>query len=152
MPSTGRILLVDNDRDILKIVDRSLGDAGYAVMSTTDSSQARQILEDSREAIDLLLTDVFMPGASGPELARSALRSRSNLKVLFMSGDPKGRSHFRKEDQLIPKPFSVGELLKRVREVLETSDSGIARRDGVNEPSWSGTERRGRRSRSAAKS
>lgn len=144
-----KVLLVDNDDAILKLIDMALVDAGYSVLSTSDPHQANQLLEDPRVGIDLLLTDVFMPEISGPDLARSALKSRSGLRVLFMSGDPKGRAHFRKEDQLISKPFTVKELLERVGEILKERNLGVASEEVITEEEWAGLERRRQAGQSA---
>ena len=137
-----KVLLVDNDAVILKLIDRTLTDAGYSVLSTSDPYHARRVLEDPQVTVHLLLTDVFMPEISGPELARGALGARSGLRVLFMSGNPRGRSPFRKGDQLISKPFAIGELLQRVRKILTETDWGVAREEGVTEEEWTGLERR----------
>ena len=142
MHSPYKVLLVDNDEAILELIDQTLAKAGYSVLSTSDPNYARRVLEDPQVTVDLLLTDVFMPDISGPELARGALGSRSGLRVLFMSGDPEGRSPVRKGDQLISKPFAITELLERVRTILTETAWGVAREEGVTEEEWTGSERR----------
>ena len=146
-----KLLLVDDDKVILKLIDRILADDGYSVLSTSDPYHARRVLEDPQVTVHLLLTDVFMPEISGPELARGALGFRSGLRVLFMSGDPKRRSPIRKGDQLISKPFAISELLVRVRKILTETDWGVAREEGVTEEEWTGLERRQQLGRSAGR-
>jgi DNA-binding NtrC family response regulator len=76
-----------------------------------------------RNAIDLLITDVIMPKASGPQLAKELLKLSPGLKVLYMSGHTdrtiSKRGVRRKEVAFLPKPFTPSQLIAKVREVLE---------------------------------
>ena len=135
------LLLVDDDPHILELSRRVLSEAGYSVLSSTDAMDAHAMLNDLDLPIDLLLTDVHVPYMIGPELAREGVRRRPSLKVLFMSGDPKGRSYFRQEDQLLRKPFTMNELLRQVGQVL-ASQNGIAIEAETLPKTWEGAERR----------
>lgn len=83
------ILVVDDDEDVRAMVVAQLREFGYAVMEAQDAKTALLVLR-SENQIDLLLTDIVMPGAmQGPELAKTALLERPQLKVVFMSGNAK---------------------------------------------------------------
>jgi DNA-binding NtrC family response regulator len=79
------------------------------------------VVRDYPSPIDLLLSDVILPGLSGPELARHLCSIRPGMKVLLMSGYSDGYvdDENPQEVPFIPKPFSVGELGRMVRKVLD---------------------------------
>jgi CheY-like chemotaxis protein len=89
-----------------------------------------QIIEDRSKKVDLLLTDVLMPGLNGRELSRIALEKRPGLKVLFMIGYSRnGIVHHGRLDQgvaLIQKPITEGELSNRVHALLQPHDTDTA--------------------------
>jgi len=130
-----KFLLVDDDSDVVTLAAQILGDAGYSVLSTSDPDEAIRLLSDRRVRIDLLITDVFMPGMTGPDLARTGFRNRAELRVLFMSGDTKARSTVRKGDPYLAKPLASAELVRDVNTTL------IARDPADAEP-YKGTDRR----------
>jgi CheY-like chemotaxis protein len=106
------------------LVTRRLLELGYRVLEAAEGASALRILE-SKEAIDLLLTDVVLPGAmTGRELADAAQKLRPELKLLFSSGYTQSSiDHQGKLDrgvQFLPKPFRRAELAAKVREVLDT--------------------------------
>jgi CheY-like chemotaxis protein len=78
-----------------------------------------------REAVDLLVTDVVMPGMNGRELAETARRSRPALKVLYTSGytddEVLARGVMRGEVEMLDKPFRVDKLAAKIREVLDAA-------------------------------
>ena len=78
-----KLLLIDDDSDVVTLAGQILADAGYSVFSTSDPGEAIRLLSDRRVRIDLLITDVFMPGMTGPDLARTGFRNRAELRVLF---------------------------------------------------------------------
>ena len=121
---TETILVVDDEKAIRHIAKGILGAAGYTVLTAAAASDALLTSEAHQGKIDLLLTDVVMPHASGRTLAESLAAARPGIKVLYMSGytddaivhhgtlDP--GTHF------IGKPFSGADLAKKVREVLDS--------------------------------
>jgi len=125
---TERILLVEDQEDVRRIVRAMLASAGYFVLEAIDQSHAVQISQDSNQQIDMMLTDVVMPHVSGPQLASAVRRIRPNLKVVYMSGYP--RDKFERDGvqkdiiHFIQKPLSPETLLGKVREVLDGAERG----------------------------
>jgi CheY-like chemotaxis protein len=101
---------------------RQLRDAGYRVLEAADAEAAMEII-DSSEPIDLLLTDIVMPGAmDGRDLARIAVARRPDVRALLTSGFPDARwnaSGSHTEARLLSKPYRKEELRRVVREVLD---------------------------------
>ena len=116
------ILLVEDQQEIRELVRRILQRSGYSVCTALSSSQAEQVFEQREGRVDLLLTDVVMPGCDGPSLLRNLRAKRPELKALFMSGYSKvvvtrhGGSQSGVE--LIEKPFTSDTLLRQVRRTL----------------------------------
>ncbi len=112
------ILIVDDDPRILAMTRDALIKSGHDVISCESGAQALQALAED-EAIELLLTDVLMPGMKGTELVRLALKVRTDLRVLFMSGDV---GDTRPEEfsghALLPKPFTAQALNSAVAAAL----------------------------------
>ena len=95
---------------------------GYRVLSARNSRDARSILGSAETEVHLLLTDVIMPGLTGPELAQQARQTRPEIEVLFMSGYSEGSEGLSDgKFALIEKPFSADRLLHKLREVLGPS-------------------------------
>ncbi len=117
------VLVVEDESSIRLLVRKFLEHFGYRVLEACDSSEARRIIETHGGALDLLITDVVMPGGSGPDLARDLQRSHPGLKVLFMSGYPDdavGAHGVLKEGtHFLSKPFGRETLAAKVREVLD---------------------------------
>jgi CheY-like chemotaxis protein len=125
-PPTGSetILLVEDEPIVRGLVHEVLRLSGYAVLTAPQGDEALRLCEQPLETIDLLLTDVVMPGMGGRELAERAVALRPTLKVLFMSGytDDAVVRHgvSTAEMAFIRKPFKSAALARKVREVLET--------------------------------
>lgn len=117
-----RVLVVEDELAVRELTSVMLQRLGYAVVTAEDGEAALRALE--RPGIDLMLTDVDLPGGmSGIELARRAQERSSTLAVLLMSGHPdKALALTRDEGNqhaLIPKPFESAELAKMVRAALQ---------------------------------
>ena len=116
------ILVVDDERDILNVVDAALSREGFAVLLAHDGNMALELFQNLQTPVDLLLTDVVMPGISGPMLVDRLLAMQPSLPVLFMSGyDDRQivKRYVLKEGfALLPKPFSLETLCRRVNELL----------------------------------
>jgi two-component system, cell cycle sensor histidine kinase and response regulator CckA len=117
------ILVVEDDDAVRALVQETLQSSGYRVLEASDPLEARLIADTFAGEIQLLITDVIMPKASGRQLARGLLRHRPNLKVLYMSGHTESAIHIRgvrsKEVAFLSKPFTPAQLTDKVREVLE---------------------------------
>jgi CheY-like chemotaxis protein len=116
------ILIVDDDPAVRTTVTLQLERLGYKVRDADGAQAALQVI-DSPDTIDLLLTDVIMPGGpNGKELAAAARRKRPGLPILFTSGFPgtatDGDVAFAADDVLLSKPFRSRELAQAVREML----------------------------------
>jgi CheY-like chemotaxis protein len=118
------ILVVEDDDDVRAHVLETLEGAGYRVVVAARGDQALGLLAEEGP-IDLLLTDVVLPGMTGRQIAEEAARLRPGLKVLYMTGYSRNAIvHQGRLDhgvELLQKPFSQAELCKRLRSVLDTS-------------------------------
>ncbi len=117
------ILLVEDDEPVRAVIGTMLEGKGYRVLSAHDAKAAIAVLDDAASEVELLLTDVVMPGLTGPELAEQARAARPELDVLLMSGYSEGSEGLiNTEDDavvLIQKPFSAEQLLRKLREILQ---------------------------------
>ena len=121
--ATKGTVLVAEDEDAVRALARQvLVREGYTVIVASDGEQALRSAERHAGRIDLLLTDVIMPGLNGPDLAEKLLAARPGTKVLFMSGhagDALDRFGLRREKvPFLPKPFTPEILLRCVRETI----------------------------------
>jgi PAS domain S-box-containing protein len=120
---TETILLVEDEQAVTEIAERVLRSHGYTVLPAKDPDDAERVLAGFSGAIDLLLTDIVMPGRNGRELYQALVARRPGLKVLFMSGHTDDhevrRSVLAQSVAFLEKPFSVIGLLTKVREVLD---------------------------------
>jgi PAS domain S-box-containing protein len=119
------VLLVEDEPLVRDIMARALGKAGYRVLVAGDAHEALAVARAGAGRIDLLVTDVVMPGLSGPDLAEEMLARHPGLRVLFVSGytqDAIGCDGVLQANvEFLQKPFRMGALLARVRSVLESS-------------------------------
>ncbi len=125
--ATGTILLLEDDEQVRELTRTILAACGYSVLAPDDVRTARSLSNEEASSIDLLLTDVVMPGINGRELAKILVARNPKLKVLYMSGyaenaivhhgvlDP--GTHF------LPKPFTPAALTSKVRELLDQKPS-----------------------------
>jgi CheY-like chemotaxis protein len=124
---SGETILVAEDNDqVRRVACRILRSNGYRVLDAADGEQALQVAAHSERRIDLLLSDVVMPGIGGVELAKRLLRERPDLLVLHMSGYTSMPDSAAAPDELIEKPFSADELLGRVRGLLGDTELSAA--------------------------
>jgi CheY-like chemotaxis protein len=96
---------------------------GYAVLAADGPAEAMKIMAGHQDHIHLLLTDVVMPGMSGPELARRLVQVRTDMKVLYTSGYPgdaiSDHGVLIEGAEFIPKPFTPAALAAKVRALLD---------------------------------
>jgi two-component system, cell cycle sensor histidine kinase and response regulator CckA len=116
------VLVVEDAEGLLKLTRRMLERAGHTVLAAANADEALQLVEEC-PTIDLILSDVVMPGTSGPDLARQLVERRPTLKVIYMSGyteDAIAQHGILKPGiAFLHKPFSAEALGQKVREVLD---------------------------------
>jgi len=116
------ILVVEDEPGVRMTVTELLSELGYRVLEAADGPDALAVMEGAPQ-IDLLVTDVGLPGMNGRQLAEHARAERPGLKVLFMTGYAEKaaiRSDFISEGMdLITKPFAVDHLAAKIREIIE---------------------------------
>ncbi|MBK8174064.1 MAG: response regulator [Rhodospirillales bacterium] len=121
-PQRRTVLLVDDEDAIRNFAARALRNRGFEVMEAADGESAMQIIADAARELDVLLTDLILPGTDGRTLATEALRARPSIKVIVAS------AHFADEVQdfavgeerlsVLSKPFTLAELTARVKRVV----------------------------------
>jgi two-component system cell cycle sensor histidine kinase/response regulator CckA len=120
---TELVLLAEDEDSVRAVAKEALERRGYRVLAAPDGPTALRIAREFDGVIDLLLTDVVMPGMNGRELAEALRRERPDTRVLFASGytDDAVLLHGVRTDELsfIQKPFTPPALVQRVREVLD---------------------------------
>jgi two-component system cell cycle sensor histidine kinase/response regulator CckA len=123
------VLLVEDDESVCELVGGILRAKGYKVLSAGRPQDAVALCERHGGRIDLLLTDVIMPGFSGAELSKRLTAKYPDLRVIFMSGyidDLMVREGMnRHEVSFLQKPFTPSNLAKKVREVLDGAAKGV---------------------------
>lgn len=122
VPGGGKtILLVEDEAAVRRLTHRFLSRAGYRVVEAGDGRQALDIMAAMEGSIDLLVTDVIMPGMNGRELADRVVARNPETRVFFMSGYPddvplvKGLA----ESAFLQKPFTAEALVKALEEALD---------------------------------
>jgi PAS domain S-box-containing protein len=122
---TGTVLVVDDEPAIRAVTHRVLTSAGYRVVTASNGHEALDLLKTQETAVDLVLTDVVMPGMTAAAFTDQVQAMRPGLPMLFMSGYeqqmPTGEG-WSDEVQVIGKPFSRAALLARVTQVLAHAD------------------------------
>lgn len=121
------ILVVDDNEAVLKVVAAVLEDANFRVLVANGGSDAFSVAEEADGKIDLLLSDVDMPGMSGPDLGEALKRTRPNMHVMLMSGGASGNLLVLNYGwAFIQKPFVAARLVQMVTNVLHSPDRSQA--------------------------
>jgi len=112
------VLVVDDERDICTLVATVLQMNGYAVITAASGEEALAVFAEHDSEIDFLVSDIRMPGMTGPELAERLLMRRPDLPVVFMSGtEPAAAGGY----PMLPKPFTANQLTLCLREAMHSS-------------------------------
>ena len=122
-PCSGTVLLVEDQENVRRYVALVLDGLGYRVLEADSGAQAMSLAASHSADIDLLLTDVVMPGMTGPSLAQHLKRQFPKVRVLYMSGynDVADRHGVVESGgAYLQKPFGADVLARKVREVLES--------------------------------
>ena len=125
---TETVLLVEDERAMRELTRECLESRGFVVLEARDGKMALQVAEHHSGPIHLLLTDLILPGMSGRDLAAKILPSRSDTKLLYMSGYTHDlvtqHGVLEAGTALIEKPFSVESLLRKIRDTLDNKVAG----------------------------
>ncbi len=108
------VLVVDDDRAVLRFVSTVLRRHGYDVLEAASGPEAIDTAKEHAGRLDLLLTDVMMPELDGPALWQKLSRQRPDVRVLYMSGAAEPDGEFQ-ATRFLAKPFSVADLLEMVQ-------------------------------------
>ncbi len=118
------ILLVEDEPALRTVTSAMLERGGYFVLEAANAAEAMAVAGEHAGQIDLLLTDVIMPGMNGPALAAKMARARPQMKVLFISGYTGSyvahRGLIEESSLLLQKPFTPEALLRKLQEILES--------------------------------
>jgi two-component system cell cycle sensor histidine kinase/response regulator CckA len=116
------VLLAEDEQDVREVAREFLESGGYTVLEARDGATALQVAAQHAGSIDLLVTDMVMPGMTGQELAGRLQQNRSGLRVIYMSGYSEhaaaGAANTDSSIRLLSKPFSRAAILRLVRQVL----------------------------------
>jgi len=126
----GDIELVEDDHSVRDLMQRALTGRGYNVLDTLTTEQALETARNYDAPIDLLLSDVVMPGLNGPDLAQQIIQFRPEIRLLYVSGFTNNLSiesdSMSPRAGFLPKPFTAQVLATRVRECLDASPGNSA--------------------------
>lgn len=119
---SGTVLLVEDSDVVRVVVANMLEGGGLTVLQASGGEEALALARRGDVPIDLLLTDIVMPGMSGVELADRLARERPDVRILFMTGYAEevvvNEGILGKRRECIGKPFSQEQITKRVRNIL----------------------------------
>jgi two-component system, cell cycle sensor histidine kinase and response regulator CckA len=118
---SGAVLLVEDEAVVRDFTTRILDRAGFSVIAAGDATEALRVIEDEGRAIDVLVTDVVMPGMSGPDLAARVQVRHPGVGIVLLSGYTAEtlnlESVLERGARFLPKPFTAADLIGAVKEV-----------------------------------
>ncbi len=125
LTGAGTVLLVEDEDAVRMFTTRALQSRGYTVLEAANGEAALEIVAEEGGAIDLVLSDVMMPGMDGPTMALKLRKDYPDMKIVFISGY--AESAFQKaldkpeEFHFLPKPFTLKQLAETVKEVMSAA-------------------------------
>jgi len=123
------ILVVEDDQAVMRATTAALRRGGYEILTAANGDEARRLLQQHGDGVDLVLSDVVMPQLGGPELAEFLAKNRPGLPLIFMTGYSdypvitESGDHRIANHRAIMKPFRPNDLLATVREVLDEREA-----------------------------
>ncbi|HWD99108.1 MAG TPA: response regulator [Bryobacteraceae bacterium] len=133
------ILVVDDEPMVLGFLTGTLSRYGYRVVQAESGAQALRLCKDRGHTIDLILTDVVMPGLNGKDLVEAIRSLGLDPKTLFMSGftrDIAAETGFTDWASFIQKPFTPTQLIGKVREILGHRTATAGAKSGGGESAF----------------
>ena len=120
-PLSGRetILLVEDEEGIRNLAGSFLTVNGYTVLAAGDGIEALDLAQHHDQSVDLLVTDMVMPKLNGRELVRQLVGSTPRMRILYISGYSNQEQGLEETSSYLAKPFSMEQLARKVREVLD---------------------------------
>jgi two-component system, cell cycle sensor histidine kinase and response regulator CckA len=112
------VLVVDDEPVLLQLVSMILKQNGHAVLSASSGVEALMVYSSYQSRVDLVLSDVMMPGMNGIELAERFRALNPNVKILLMSGYVSGNLELPADIELVKKPFLPNQLIELVEQTL----------------------------------
>lgn len=126
LSGSANILLVEDEEAVRAFSTRALRARGYTVHEASSGTHALEVMDEVGGEIDLVVSDVVMPEMDGPTLLSELRKVHPNLKIIFVSGyaEEAFEKHLAAGEKFtfLPKPFSLKELVTKVKEVLENAD------------------------------
>jgi CheY-like chemotaxis protein len=123
-PERPTVLVVDDEEDLRDIMRRMLERRGFSTLVAGDPEQALGVCRDHPGTLDVLVTDLGLPGVSGGELARTAAGLRPGMGVVYISGLPKdiavAKGLITEDALLVKKPFTADLLTEALRRILDS--------------------------------
>ncbi len=121
LTGTARILLVEDEDAVRTFSTRALTNKGYEVITAEHGEAGLTVFKEQTKPLDLLITDVMMPGMDGPTLAKEIRAVVPHLKIIFVSGytEEKLKDTLGEGIYFLPKPFTLKQLAAKVKEVLD---------------------------------
>jgi DNA-binding NtrC family response regulator len=117
------VLLVEDEVGVRRLSKRILENAGYRVLEAANGDDAEKLFALQADSIDLVVTDVIMPGCGGPELLRRLRLQAPAIKVLYMSGYTEQsavhKTGIARGLPFVEKPFTAAEFVRHVRDALD---------------------------------
>jgi DNA-binding NtrC family response regulator len=117
------VLVVDDEEDLRDIMQRMLERRGFDTLIAANSEQAIALCRDHRGAIDVLVTDLGLPGVSGSELSHAATEVRPEMGVIYISGLPReiavSKGLITDDALMVTKPFTSEVLIEALRRVID---------------------------------
>jgi two-component system, cell cycle sensor histidine kinase and response regulator CckA len=123
-PARGTILVVEDEAFVREAASDILEGSGYQVLRAGNAVEAQAAFRRQEGSVQLLLSDVVLPGQNGLALAKALRAARPAVKILFISGYANSVTKYKLttgQMAYLPKPFSAESLLGKVREVLESA-------------------------------